>query len=553
MKRNWLYAIVIVAVTLSVGGGLPAQKARAAGTIYTWNQTDTEAWTTATNWTPIRTTPETTDILQFNGGGIVTVTGVPSQTIGQLLISNNTTANLQADATNTLTIAGDTGTDLDVSSGSALNLNGTNALTILVGTDATGSVSGSMTCTAGPHRLNASDARGITFNSGAVLTQGTGCTGNIFGASGTANTIVFAAGSIFVSQGGSNPFALTQPNSKVVFQPGSLYRHEQTSALSFSGRTYGNLELNVNSTQSGSGSAALSIDNLAVTTGTLNLGMTGVFNLKGNISVAPGATLNFNPANAMTITLNGSAPQSISGAGTLTFTANAGVAITNSTGVTLQRNVVFSGPVTVTTGAALNANGYSITAGALTNNGILTQTLSVTGTTDVNFFNTGDYGGVTINANNGSGGVDLGSTVVAIRGNQNCDTNNTAVHRCFQIAPATSSGLNATVTFYYANAELNSESCVSMDAYRWAGSSWSLAGTSGTRQCATDPYSLQVTGITNFSKFALSSGGASPTAVTLLDLTANSPASPAPVVLGVCSLCAGGLLLRRRAARSIPN
>ena len=29
----------------------------------------------------------------------------------------------------------------------------------------------------------------------------------------------------------------------------------------------------------------------------------------------------------------------------------------------------------------------------------------------------------------------------------------------------------------------------------------------GDRQCTTDPYSLQVTGISNFSPFALSSGG----------------------------------------------
>ena len=91
-------AVVFFAFALAATGS--------AQTTYTWNQTGSGAWTTATNWTPTRTTPAANDVLIFNNGATTTVTAVPTQTIGQLLVSGNTTVNLQG-ATNptTLTIA----------------------------------------------------------------------------------------------------------------------------------------------------------------------------------------------------------------------------------------------------------------------------------------------------------------------------------------------------------------------------------------------------------------------------------------------------------------
>jgi hypothetical protein len=136
---------LILAIVLSFMSLM--QPVQAVGTTYTWIATGTASWITSTNWSPTRTTPAATDILQFNGGGTVTVTGVPIETDAQLLVSNSTIVNLQAGAANnTLTIAGDTGTDLNVASGSSLNMNGANVLTILVGSGATGSITGSMTC-----------------------------------------------------------------------------------------------------------------------------------------------------------------------------------------------------------------------------------------------------------------------------------------------------------------------------------------------------------------------------------------------------------------------
>jgi hypothetical protein len=82
-------------------------------TTYTWIGADNGAWTTPTNWTPTRTVPETTDILQFNDGTTKNVTGVPTQTIGKLIMSNNTIINLQSSAAVTLSISGGDGADLD--------------------------------------------------------------------------------------------------------------------------------------------------------------------------------------------------------------------------------------------------------------------------------------------------------------------------------------------------------------------------------------------------------------------------------------------------------
>jgi len=70
-----------------------------------WGQTTYEwiggnsSWATAANWSSVpggnpRTTPATTDILLFNNGATNTVTAVPTQVVGQVLITNNSTITL---------------------------------------------------------------------------------------------------------------------------------------------------------------------------------------------------------------------------------------------------------------------------------------------------------------------------------------------------------------------------------------------------------------------------------------------------------------------------
>jgi len=322
-----------------------------AVTTYTWNGGN-GLWTTATNWTPTRTTPDPSDILQFNDGTPAVVTDVPTQTIGRLLVSNSTAVSLEAPAANTLTIAGGSGTDLDVPLGSQLNSSGAlAALTIQLSAGATGNITGNMTFSGAAHRFNAGTAGAVTFVSPAVFTQGTGCTGSVFGTTGTADVMVFGTGTTFLQVVGSNPFGLGAPSSKVVFQTGNLFKMTGASpGPSFSGRTYANVEFAGTGNSTMTGASAVSIDNLVITSGTVNINMTGNpgHAIKGNISVAPGASLNFAPASLGTLNLNGTAAQSITNNGTFTYGALQSLTINNAAGVTLNSDITLGATTTLT-------------------------------------------------------------------------------------------------------------------------------------------------------------------------------------------------------------
>ena len=312
-----------------------------APSTYTWNQTGTASWATDTNWSPPRTTPNTADILQFNNGATTTVTNIPIQTVGGILVSSNTTVNLQPAGAGALTISnGVTGADLSVASGSALNANGASALALTLATGATGSVSGNMTFSGSVNTFIVADASALTFNSGSVITQGTSNTGNLFGSTGTPNVIVFASGSTFNQIAGSSPFGLGQPASKITFQTGSLFKLSVANAPSLAGRTYANFEYDAAGAASGTGGTAYSIDNLTVTQGTLNLNVTVASSVKGNISVASGATLTFSPASAAAVNLNGAGVQTISNSGTLTVASNANLTVVSGSTVNFGTSVI---------------------------------------------------------------------------------------------------------------------------------------------------------------------------------------------------------------------
>ncbi len=313
-------------------------------------------WQVAANWAPPRLFPATNDSLLFTSASVNDIiTNVPTQTVGYIGASLLTGTTLQAAASgNTLTIGNLTGTDFFVEAGSSFNINTANALTLNLVTSATASISGNMTFSAGAHKLTAVDASAITFNSGAVFTAGTGFSSNAFGivAVATPNSVIFTNGSIYRHISGGNPFALAQPASAVVYQTGSLFKLESNITPSVSGRTYANFELDAPaSIITASGTSLLRMDNVTVTNGNITFGMTtGGFDLRGNISVATGATLNLAPASAGMLTFNGTAAQSISNSGTLTFGANQNVTMNNAAGLTLNSPVSLLGAITFTAG-----------------------------------------------------------------------------------------------------------------------------------------------------------------------------------------------------------
>jgi hypothetical protein len=392
------------------------------GTTYTWTGATDNLWTTTTNWNPTRTTPANTDIIQFSAITVI-VTAVPTQTIGQLSVSSSSTVTLQAGALSTvLTIgigSGGSSTDLFVESGSALNISGSNTMKILVATTSKGSISGNMTFSGAIHNLDATDASGITFNNGATFTYNPGTTsGNAFTNAGTGNAIIFASGSSYIYQSGANPFGLTAPSSKVTFQLGSLYSHQATvnGTPSFSNRTYADVEIKSTfAPWTVTGGSPVSINNLTITSGTLNFNMIGTagHSIKGNISVLSGQTLNFAPASVGTVNLNGLAPQSISGSGTITTNASSTININNSNGISLGTNLLIGGTLAMTQGnIALGGNTITL--------GLSGTTITTTGTTAASspsITSVASTAGVVVGMNISGTGIPAGVTVLAFTAN----------------------------------------------------------------------------------------------------------------------------------------
>jgi len=344
------------------------------GQTYTWAGADNASWAVSTNWSPTRTAPANNDILQFNDGSTKTLTSVPAQTIGNLLVTGNTNVTLQTGSANTLTISNGTGVDLEVAAGSQLNVSGATALSIALSTGATASVSGAMTFAGGAHKLLAADASGITFNNGAVFTAGVDFDENAFGKI-NYNSVIFANGSTYIYKSGENPFGAATPNSVVVFQSGSLYLHKSSKFPSFSGRTYANFEFDYNGLSSPLGSKTISIDNLKITQGTFGFNVTATptpgHSIKGNIEIMPGATLNFDPSSAGTVNLNGTSLQTISGGGTLSASSNSTIEINNSSGVRLNDSATFN-HLTIVSGSSFDIlpTGACKVVGTLTNNAV---------------------------------------------------------------------------------------------------------------------------------------------------------------------------------------
>jgi hypothetical protein len=294
--------------------------------------------------------------LLFNNSANITVSNVPQQTIGQLYVTNDTQLSLQADAWNSVFIQGGPGPDFVIDTGSRLNLNGTNVLTLSLGSQATGSIDGQIYFSIAGHKLTANSSGSVVFNAGSQFVAENGFSGNPFGTT-ASGSVVFAANSTYIHQSGSNPFSSA---NVAVFQTGSLYKLIADITPSFSGRTYANLEIDAPlSTLIATGSNAVSIDNLTITAGHFQFNVTGNpgHAIKGDISVAPGASLSFLPLSAANIQLNGTAIQSIGGEGSIQTNSLTTFSLNNAAGISLSSDLPIEGTLSLINGLVrLNNN-----------------------------------------------------------------------------------------------------------------------------------------------------------------------------------------------------
>ena len=340
---------------------------------YHWTGATGTSWMAAANWNPARTVPAPNDILIFDIGGAWTLSDIPSQTLGQLKVQSNTSVTLQGTAT--LTLAGDTGDDLVVEAGCQLNASGTGAIAVSLSPGASGPIGGSVTFSGGGHRLLAASAGGIHFTQGSQFKAATGFSGNPFGTS-SLNSVVFEAGSVYLSLAGGNPFGAAAPASVVVFQPSSLFRVDAYVVPSFGGRTYGDFEMNFSGLITVTGSAAVSIGNFTATQGNFYFNVTGNpgHTIRGNVQVGHLGTLFFSPSSPGTVKFNGTSAQAIGGYGSLMAGANSTLLVANPAGVKLNMQAQFQN-LTIQAGAKFTV----APAGRLTVSGDLVNGSAATG------------------------------------------------------------------------------------------------------------------------------------------------------------------------------
>ncbi|MFI5144140.1 MAG: T9SS type A sorting domain-containing protein [Ignavibacteria bacterium] len=351
-KLNITTILILLAVNFSL-----------SQTTYHWIGGQSGNFTTAMNWSPVRQNGQVSDILIFNCGNTVNALNVQQQTIGQLIITNNTHVIFTPASGNAkvISINGGTGEDLVVDSGSIFEISGTTPqLGFLLKTGTTASIYGNMIIGGGQaNYINAVDSNAVRFHSGASLTQNV--PGFIFTNSGTTNAVVFENGSsMFIENNQArSPFGLNTPNSKVAFSNGStLTLHAADTSLDLNGRTYSNLVLDYNSSLQISEmiSHNSTIHNLTVNSGSslsltnTSLSSSPVISITGSINISGSLIANSN----INFEFNGST-QTISGNGTILMN-NANI----NSNVTLN-NCRLQANVKVSENGSLNANnGYVI-------------------------------------------------------------------------------------------------------------------------------------------------------------------------------------------------
>jgi Secretion system C-terminal sorting domain len=220
----------------------------------TWTGAMDATWANAGNWMPAGV-PSSTDEVLFNNAMSNTVSLAAATSVGQIKVSNNSTLILKSSVTASLdlTITGATGDDLVVDAGSSLNITSASnvvaeqIIQIIIPTTVTASISGNMafsnTGTAKiDHRLLTTDVGSAVFQSGSVFTADLGFNGSPFGSINPAS-VTFADGSRYISKDGGSPFgALITTPAVVVFNFGSTYQHDRTTAPQLNERIYPNFE-----------------------------------------------------------------------------------------------------------------------------------------------------------------------------------------------------------------------------------------------------------------------------------------------------------------------
>lgn len=350
---------------------------------YTWNTT-TGDFSTPTNWSPIRNLQADNDILVFNSNATVNLDFTADKNVGKIILENNAQVEFNATGGSKNIYFGYDNVlspNLIINTGTTLSLNSSTPINLILPTGFTANIEGNLEFKAGAHTLTATDINSIIFEGTAIFETGLGFSGNPFGNT-SLNSVVFKNNSNFIHKAGANPFGASQPNSVVVFEENSTFIANTSIGLAFAGRTYGNFILDIpTGSVTATGTSAVSINNLSIFSGTLNLNLTtnSGHSIKGNIFINTGANLVFNPTNSGTFNLNGNTVQIISGDGNFTAGSFSSFAIQNE--VVSQKNITLNNVEIGSIGSLLIDPSKQLTVnGNLVNNGIFSLKSDINGT-----------------------------------------------------------------------------------------------------------------------------------------------------------------------------
>ncbi len=259
-----------------------------SGPVYVWAPASGTAFD-PNAWLPPRNASSAADILVFNRGGVVSVSSVPTATIGQLVFSGGTEASFSGlFGATTLTVAGGAGDDAVVEEGSKAVLNSASSpVSVNLAFGAHSTIYGDIEIRGGNSKFQAVDPSGILFQSTgrAIIGPGSSTTpfGNGTGASGD-RSVRFLYGSVYIAQTpvavwGTTPF----PSEVVTLGQGSRLRMDVAFNQDVSERRMGSLEYNAPAASALTGSGTFLCDSLIVNQGTLSVEVANNISIRGNI------------------------------------------------------------------------------------------------------------------------------------------------------------------------------------------------------------------------------------------------------------------------------
>jgi hypothetical protein len=315
--------------------------------IYVWNESTggTQSWAVAANWTPARNVISFDDILQFSNGGTSTANAIPIQTIGKIIMSNNTSVVLVPAVAATLTLSGGVGDDMVVPSGCNLTIGSAPAVVALsiahaVGSGNTVAINGTVTTGA-----NLVTNGFITANS-TVNIDGTFNSNGVFNTTSSTTTV----NGTFNHLNGT----ITSAAANFIFGPTSNYNHNRNGGAIPTANWNLTSNCNINGITSTSPTGLTQnfgnfIWNATAQSAGLVMGANAFTNVLGNLS--------FLSTNNQALNISSTA-SALNVGGNLNIDVGAGLIRLNSTNVAFNLNL--SGNLALTSGTFTRLAGAAI-------------------------------------------------------------------------------------------------------------------------------------------------------------------------------------------------